>query len=230
MKHLRKIFESTKEDQKDEIEDIFIELLDQTYAGEDGEYYSNCEIDDRDNFMIVNIYDSQSKVIINSVGDYDKFTKELEERTESLKKLKKYLQRIDYAGFTWAMEVNSDGYFIQVYYKETKLTLIDAFGGEFGHKNFVETIAKRVFKEVYGLDYSSFAYNPSTSGYYGKKATYCLYFSKPIPNDSKLISDLKSLKQKYKYYGSDGEGIDERRIIYKVELLHDGTTLKIEIQ
>ena len=66
MKHLRKIFESTKEDQKDEIESIFTELLDQTYAGEDGDYYSNCEINDRENFILISIYDSQSKVIINS--------------------------------------------------------------------------------------------------------------------------------------------------------------------
>ena len=61
MKYLRKIFESTKEDQLDEVESIFTELLDQTYAGEDGEYYSNCEIHDRQNFILVSIYDSKYK-------------------------------------------------------------------------------------------------------------------------------------------------------------------------
>jgi len=232
MKHLRKIFESTKEDQKDEIESIFIELLDQTYAGEDGEYYSNCEINDRDNFILVSIYDSQSKVIINSFEDYDKFAKELEERAESLKKLRKYLQRIDYAGFSWDMEIDTEGYFIKVYYKDTKLSLIDVFGGEFGHKNFDETVAKRVFREVYGLDYSSFRYDHPTSGYYGKRATYYLYFRNPIPADCKLMGDLRLLKQKYKYYSTatDGEQIGSKNIVYTTELFHDGTSLKIEMQ
>ena len=166
MKHLRKIFESTKEDQHDEIESIFTELLDKTYAGEDNEYGSNCEIEEKDSFILVSIYDYQSKVIINSFDDYDKFTKESEERSESLKKLRKYLQRIDYAGFSWDMEIDTEGYFIKVYYKDTKLTLIDIFGGEFGNKHFEETVAKRVFREVYGLDYSSFRYDHPTSGYY----------------------------------------------------------------
>ena len=53
MKHLRKIFESTKEDQHDEIESIFTELLDKTYAGEDNEYGSNCEIEEKDSFILV---------------------------------------------------------------------------------------------------------------------------------------------------------------------------------
>lgn len=232
MKHLRKIFESTKEDQKDEVESIFTELLDQTYAGEDGDYYSNCEINDRENFILVSIYDSQSKVIINSFGDYDKFTKESEERVESLKKLKKYLQRIDYAGFNWDMEIDEQGYFIKVYYKDAKLSLIDAFGGEFGHKNFDETVAKRVFRELYGLEYDSFRYDHPTGGYYGRRATYYLYFKKVIPDDSKIQEDLRKLKQKYKYFttAAEGEQIGEKNIIYTTELIHDGRTLKIELQ
>jgi hypothetical protein len=231
MKHLRKIFESTKEDQHDEIESIFIELLDQTYAGEDGEYYSNCEISSRDNFILISIYDSQSKVIINSFDDYDKFTKESEERVESLKKLKKYLQRIDYAGFKWDMEIDEEGYFIKVYYKDAKLSLIDVFGGEFGHKNFDETVAKRVFRESYGLEYNSLRYDHPTGGYYGKRATYYLYFKKAIPNDSKIQEDLRKLKQKYKYFttAAEGEQIGEKNIIYTTELIHDGRTLKIEL-
>lgn len=150
MKHLKKLFESTtQEEQQDEIESIFTELLDQTYAGEDGEYYSNCEIHPGKIFMLVSIYDSQSNVIINSFEDYDAFTNDSEKRLESIKKLKKYLQRIDYAGFKWDMEVNEEGMFIKVYYKDTKLSLINVFGGEYGNKSFIETVAKRVFKEMY---------------------------------------------------------------------------------
>lgn len=232
MKYLKKIFESTKEEQNDEIESIFTELLDQTYAGEDGDYYSNCEIDNRDNFILVSIYDSKSKVIINSFDDYDKFTKESEERTQSLKKLKKYLQRIDYAGFTWDMEIDEEGYFIKVYYKDAKLTLIDVFGGEFGNKNFDETVAKRVFKESYGLDYDSFRYDHPTGGYYGRRATYYLYFKKAIPQDSPIHKDLRELKQKYKYFSTatEGEQIGQKAIVYTTELIHDNRTLKIELQ
>lgn len=232
MKYLRKIFESTKEDQLDEVESIFTELLDQTYAGENGEYCSNCEIYDRQNFILVSIYDSKYKVIINSFEDYDKFTRESEERTESLKKLRKYLQRIDYSGFKWDMEIDEEGYFIKVYYKDTKLSLIDVFGGEFGNKHFDETVAKRVFKEVYGLDYSSFRYDPPTSGYYGKRGIYYLYFRNPIPTDSPIHKDLRELKQKYKYYSTstDGEQTGQKSIIYTTELIHNGNTLRIEMQ
>lgn len=232
MKHLKRIFESNREDQKDEVESIFTELLDQKYAGDDGDYYSNCEIFDRSNFILVCIYDSQSNVVINSFEDYDKYTKESEERTESLKKLRKYLQRIDYAGFSWDMEINEDGIFIKVYYKDTKLTLVDVFGGEFGDNNFDETVGKRVFKEIYGLDYSSFRYKNQSGGYYGEKTTYYFYFKNSIPEDSKIEKDLRNLKQKYKYYSTstDGEQIGERNVVYTTEIIHDRKTLKVELQ
>jgi len=231
MKYLKKIFESSKEEQKDEVESIFTELLDQTYAGEDGDYNSNCEIHDRENFILVSIYDSQSKVIINSFDDYDKFTKESEERAESLKKLRKYLQRVDYYGFSWDMEVDTEGYFIKIYYKDTKLSLVDIFGGEFGNKHFDETVAKRVFREIYGLEYSSFRYDHPTSGYYGRRGVYYLYFKKPVPADSKLMGDLRNLKQKYKYFSTatDGEQIGSKNIVYTTELFHNGAALKIEM-
>jgi hypothetical protein len=232
MKHLKKIFESTKESQKDEVEDIFMELLDETYAGSDGNYYSNCEVDDsNDIYILVSIYDHQEKIIINSIDEYDNFIDSNAMRQDRIGKLKKYLQRLDYYKFTWGMTIEDTGFYIKVYYRDTKLVLVDAFGGEFGNKRFDEVIAKRVFKELYQLDYIGFRYNPSGSGYYGKRANYCLYFSDKISDDSKVINDLRNIKQKYKSTSSIyGEVIEERSIFYKIELIHDGRTINIEMK
>lgn len=143
--------------------------------------------------------------------------------------MKQHLKRINLSKFDWDMEIDEEGIYIKVYYKNTELKLIDVFGGEFGHAQFVENVAKRIFKEKYGLKYNSFRFQPKTSGYYGSRAKYYIYFDNSIPNDSNIERDLKNLKQKYKFYSTSttGEQIGEKDIIYKTEI--DGNLLIIEM-
>ena len=233
MKYLKKIFESTTEDQREEIEDIFQEMLDKKYTHEDGEEDSDCHISSvQGNHLVVTIYDYARNVIVNSFKDYDKLVNQSEQRTLKLKELKKYLQRLDYAGFTWDMESDEEAFYIKVYFRDAKLQLIDAFGGEWNSTRFDETAARRVFKELYGLDYSSFRSTPATSGYYGKRGVYYIYFLKPIPEDSTISNDIRSLKKKYKYFSTarTGEQIGERNIAYTTEISQGNRLLKIELQ
>ena len=111
MKHLKKIFESTKKDQLEEVEDIFQELVDNKTLDDEGEEYSDCEIyDEKDSIIRVYIGNYIPEILINSTSDYENFIKSSEERIESIKSLKKYLQRLDYSGFTWDMNIKKLNY------------------------------------------------------------------------------------------------------------------------
>lgn len=229
MRHLKKIFESTKKSQLEEVEDIFQELIDDK-TFHDGEYYSNCDVYEENNSIMVDISDYEPEMIINSTSDYEDFIKSSELRIEKIKTLKKYLQRLDYDGFTWDMGIDNEGYHINVQYKENKLTLVDVFGGEFGRGRVNDNIAKRVFKDQYNLTFTRSSYREATSGYYGNRAVSYIYFKEILSRDNKLIKDLEKLEQKYKYFSThaEGEQVRSERTFYSIEV--NNTYIKLEIR
>ena len=231
MKHLKKIFESTKKDQLEEVEDIFQELVDNKTLDDEGEEYSDCEIyDEKDSIIRVYIGNYIPEILINSTSDYENFIKSSEERIESIKSLKKYLQRLDYSGFTWDMNIDDDqGYWINIQYKEAKLSLVDVFGGEFGNGRINNNIAKRVFKEKYNLNFTGSTYREATTGYYGKRAVCFLRFKETILPNSKIVKDLEKVEQKYKYYSTaeEGEQVTGEKVVYSLEIIDNRIKLEM---
>ena len=230
MKHLKKIFESTKKDQLEEVEDIFQELVDNKTLDDEGEEYSDCEIyDEKDSIIRVYIGNYIPEILINSTSDYENFIKSSEERIESIKSLKKYLQRLDYSGFTWDMNIDDDqGYWINIQYKEAKLSLVDVFGGEFGNGRINNNIAKRVFKEKYNLNFTGSTYIEATTGYYGKRAVCFLSFKETILPNSKIVKDLEKVEQKYKYYSAEeGYLFTGEKVVYSLEIIDNRIKLEM---
>lgn len=231
MKYLRKIFESTKEDQVEDIESIFTEYLDQKYTADDGEEYSDCYIETKDSnqFVSITISSYLESPAITDLKDFDKIFKERSEYLELLKKIRTSLSRLDGMGYSWTMDFNDEGFHIKAFYKDTIITLADCFGGEEYMRGVDEAILKRYMKDHYNLNYSSYIYKESTQGYYGKRAYLVIYFNNPVP--TKLIEDLKKLTRSYEVYStSSGKEMKSEKAFYNVELINGTNGLKLELQ
>lgn len=85
---------------------------------------------------------------------------------------------------------------------------------------------KTVLRRDYGIEFSSYRYSPSTSGYYGKRAEIYLYIKPSINIENKLILDLKNIIKEIRY--TSGK-MDLRKAFYNVELIHSGSTIKLEL-
>jgi len=86
-------------------------------------------------------------------------------------------------------------------------------------------IMKEVLKNDYDVSYSSYNYTPHTTGYYGSRARILLYLVYPISADNKLIKDIKELKRVIPGH----EDRTPEKAFYKVELIHDGRTIAIDV-
>jgi len=231
MKYLRRIFESTKEDQFEDIESVFTEYLDQKYTADDGEEYSDCYIekDVSDQFISITISSYLGSPAITDLKDFDKVFKERLEYLDLLKKIRTSLSRLNGMGYSWTMDFNEDGFHIKAFYKDTVITLTDCFGGEKHMRSVDEAILKRYTKDNYNLNYSSYIYRPATQGYYGKRAEIVIYFSNPVPNS--LIEDLKKLNRTYEVWSThDGDVKKTEKAFYKVERYNGENSIKLEIQ
>lgn len=229
MKYLRKIFESSKEDQIEDIESIFTEYLDTKYIADDGEEYSDCYIStENPKFIEISITQYLSSPSISDISDFDNIYKERNDYLELLKKIRTSLTRIDRMGYNWTMEFNEDGFFIKVLYKDTEVSLADCFGGESSMNHVEEAILKKYVKDKYNIEYSSY-YKPSTSGYYGHRAEFLIYFKNPVPQT--LLEDIKNLNKRFKVFSThaEGEQIRVERAFYSVEVM-DGNPNGIRIK
>ena len=233
MIYLRKIFESI-DNQKEDIESVFSDFLDETYKAFDGESYPVCEIEDSDSrYMSVSIYkDTSVNNVVNNISEFDDMLNSKNKELEFLKKVKTCLIRLNYLKYKWAMnnEEDSSEFYISVYYKDIKLCLADAFGGEEQMRNINENVMKEVFKEAYNLTYLSYTHQPGRSGYYGSKAVLYIQIKESIDIENRLIKDLKSAIHRYKAFTTHAEGEKwyEERAFYSVSLIHGGRTIKIE--
>ena len=227
MKHLRRIFEAkdlsdSEKTQKEEIEDSFLQYIDT----------EDCYVEDEpngfedNNTHLLISFPKGSTLGVNDMSEFDSLIKEEEENIILLKKIKTCLSRVEYDGYTWAFEQDDDSFHIKVFYKNTKLTLEDAFGGK-GSMNRVDiNMMKTVLKRDYNIEFDSYRDSPSTSGFYGKRAEVYLYIKKPINNDNKFIVDLKNIIKEIRY--TSGK-MDLRKAFYNVELIHNGRTIKLEL-
>ena len=230
MKYLKKIFESTKEEQVEDIESIFTEYLDQKYIADDGEEYSICFLETKDSpqYVLVTIENYIQNAAISDIQDFDKIYKERFEYLEMLKKIRVSLLRLENMGYTWAMSFDEDGFHIKVFYKDTVVTLADCFGGEMRMRSVDEPIMKRYMKDNYNLKYNSSHYTSETGGYYGRRANIMIYFNNQVPE--KLVEDLRKLKRKYDIYStSTKKEIRTENAFYSVEIIAGGVGVKLEL-
>ncbi len=210
MKYLLPIFESSKEKQLEDIQFIFSDYLDNKYMEGDDEV-CDCYIDDRESdlYLLISISNYVSNPVINSVSDFDSIFKEKESSLQLLKNIKTTLLRLDYLGYKWGMSLNDDTYDIKVFYKDTKLVLLDAFSGESSFRKFDDNIIKIVLKRDYNINFHSCRYIPSTQGYYGSRAHLILSIDGNNSDKVRLIDDLTNLKS------ISGEIL--KKVFYRVE-------------
>lgn len=231
MKYLRKIFESTKEDQIEDIESIFTEYLDQKYTADDGEEYSICNLftDESDQYVMVNIESYLEGASISSITEFDRIYSERAEYLNLLKKIRVSLLRLEKIGYDWGMDFDNDGFHIKVFYKETQLTLADCFGGEKRMRSVDEPIIKKYMKQHYNLEYSSSFYREATQGYYGKRAEIVIYFKSQVPQ--KLVEDLKKLTRSYEVWTTSSykKEIRTERAFYDIEIISGGNGIKMQL-
>ena len=231
MKHLKKIFENItdRNEQREEIECIFYQWIDKKYI-RDGEEYSDAEIDDTDDqYLLVSIYDTHEDTFPNDITEFDKMYKEREESLKLIKSIRVALIRLDYLEFK-----DVDTWHIKVYYKDSNLSLQDAFGGIYRMDHVDENIMKTILKRDYDIDYSSSSYTPSSSGYYGKRAVIRIWFKSPIKikernDDNKLIKDLKSLRRKNRRWEADKSYQAFYDVKFTPSLTDDGSGITIEL-
>lgn len=230
MKYLRKIFESTKEDQLEDIESVFTEYIDQKYTAEDGEEYSTCNLftDESDQYVMVNIESYLEGASIASLTEFDKIYAERSEYLNLLKRIRVTLLRLEKMGYDWAMDFDNEGFHIKVFYKDTQLTLADCFGGEKRMRHVDEPIIKKYMNQHYNLEFSSYVSRQETKGYYGKRAELIIYFRSPVPDQ--LIDDLKKLEKNSEVWGSiSGKQTKVEKAFYQVERLTGAYGVKIEL-
>ena len=60
-----------------------------------------------------------------------------------------------------------------------------------------EAIMKKVAKDVYNLNFSSYSYRQGTSGYYGKNPEMLIYFKEVLDDDHQIIKDIKKIFGEY---------------------------------
>jgi hypothetical protein len=228
MKYLRKIFESSRDDQLADIELIFSSYLDKKILV-DGEEYPLATIDSSEDkpYISINIYMYLSNAVMNDIKDFDKIYKERLEHLETMKNLKNTLSRIKHVGYTWSMLFDNEGFNIKVFYNDLEIELSDCFGGEEYLNGVDESIIKSYMRKHYNLDYDSYTYYPSTSGYYGKNAKIILYFNQPVTEN--LISDLAKLKRKSKIWGPAGERYSYETAFGSIQIISGGRGISMEI-
>jgi len=230
MKYLRKIFESTKEDQIEDIESVFTEYLDQKYTTDDGEEYSICYLETKESpqYVLVRIENYIDAATITDLKDFDKIYQERVDYLNMLKKIRVSLTRLEGMGYNWAMSFDEEGFHIKVLYKDTVVTLADCFGGESRMGSVDEPILKRYMKDNYNLKYNSSHYTPATGGYYGNRANIRIYFNGQVPEQ--LVKDLEKLNKKYEVYSThDGKKMQVEKAFYSVEVISGGVGVKLEL-
>lgn len=224
MKYLRKIFESDSTEQLEEVEAIFTEFLDERQILEDGEEYPTCEIKIEQKYIRITIYKEECVQNANGIVDFENLVKGYDEQKAILNRLKTPLKRIDHLGYKWGIEIWDNEIHIKIFFIDNDFTLLDALTSIHGSVSIDPNIIKTVLKDKYNVEYSSFNHSPGSSGYYGRKETIYLYLRDTITNDSKLYRDIKDLKHRKK----NDDDRYERSVFSRVEIVHDGKTLKLE--
>jgi hypothetical protein len=225
MKYLRKIFESSKEDQIEEIETVFYQWLDKKFTDK-GEEYADAEVTEHNTHLTITIYNYESNRNPNDLKEFDESLKEKEQTLSLMKSIRVALTRLDYYEFKWGINIDEEQNFhIKVFFKETKLTLQDCFGGIYHMRRIDENIMKEVLKKDYNINYLSCDFSPSTQGYYGKRAYFLIYLKDPITQDNKIFDDLKNLKRKNR------SSEDEYRAFYTydIKLSDNGKTITLPL-
>jgi hypothetical protein len=202
LKNLRRLFENfeSREDQIEDIKSIFNDFLEKKSISEDGEEYEEYElVEDDPTCLFFTFYKYDSDVACNDMDEFDEYFKEREVSNRFLKELRIALLRLDALEYKWGFSIDENGVYIKVFYKDTKLTLSDAFGGGADHSypdrmnSIDENIMKEVFKRDYNIIYGSSSYTPSTSGRYGSRARINIGLRTVINEDSQIIKDIKAL-------------------------------------
>jgi hypothetical protein len=112
MKYLKKIFESSREEQFERIEDIFLELIDQDDADSWDEKDKNYCVFDVSYYNITNS--------VSNLEEFNEFIKEKIEMSNFLKtKFEPIVKRLTLGGYQWSMEQGEDNFRFKVFYKNT---------------------------------------------------------------------------------------------------------------
>jgi len=95
---VRKVFENSKEDQKEDVEIVFTEFTDENGSSD----YRECVIEyDNPNYMMVTIYESKSDPVSNNIKEFDEIFKEREESLKLLKRIRYSLLNLDHYNYKW---------------------------------------------------------------------------------------------------------------------------------
>lgn len=224
MKYLRKIFESDSNEQLEEVESIFTEFLDERQKLEDGEESTICEISTEEKYIRITIYKDECAQDANGFADFENLVKGYDDQKAILNRLRTPLKRIDHLGYKWGIEICDNEIHIKIFFIDNNFTLIDALISNHGSVSIDPNIIKTVLKDKYNVEYSSFNRSSGSSGY-GRKETIYLYLRDTITNDSQLYKDIKGLKHRKR---NDLSSSYERSVFSRVEIIHDGKTLKLE--
>lgn len=223
MKYLRKIFESDSTEQLGEVEAIFTEFLDEKQIL-DGDEYPTCEIKSEAKYIRVIIYKDECVQNANGIEDFENLVNAYDEQKAILNRLKTPLKRIDHLGYNWGIEIGECEIHIKIFHIDKDASLLDALTSNHGSVSIDPNIIKKILKDKYNVEYSSFSHSPGSSGYYGRKETIYLYLRDTITNDSQLYKDIKNLKHRKK----NDDDKYERSVFSGVEIIHEGKTLKLE--
>jgi hypothetical protein len=183
MKYLRKIFENDENSQYEEILNIFDEYVDK----------EECEVTQEDNYISVFIDLSEFTSLATSLEELDSIKSEYLDRIKFIESIKIALKRMEFHNYIWSIKIEDYGIYIRIQKAGKQLTIEDAFKD----KRCDEAILKKVAKDVYNLNFSSYRYEKGSSGYYGKNPEMLVYFREVLENDHQIIKDIKKIFGEY---------------------------------
>lgn len=184
MKHIKRIFENKNDEQYDEITSIFYEFIDN----------DECEILKHENYISIEIYTSEISNLANSMDEIESIKIEYQDKINFINKVQISLKRIEFHNYSWTLKIEDHGIFIRVQKDNKKLSLSDAVKPS----SVDEALMKKVCKDVYNLQFSSYIFRRGSSGYYGRPDEMLIYFSELISDDHQIIKDLGKIFPPYK--------------------------------
>jgi hypothetical protein len=174
------------DDQKQEILEIFLDMLDDEEIMEDS---------DNDQFIHFSIYVDEPTTM-HDISDVDETINIYNNFQNKLENLKMQLNRLSDLNYLWEIEIEGTQINLIVWYNDLEPTIKNAFGTK--DRLFINTpIIKKVLKDDYNLTYLGYEHAKGTDGRYGSNPHFDIYVQENISDDviSKIEKEIKSIEK-----------------------------------